>query len=152
MRRIVPLFLLSVALVGGCGAPPRPVLTAAISPDIPPYVIDGAKAGIEVDIVRAALPGYDIRFAQMPYDDIQSAIAGKGADIEVSVRRENDGTFHSDDFITFLNVAVSRKSAGLKIDKVADLAGKRVVSWQGARLELGPEFQALCEPGAARGA
>ena len=47
----------------------KPELLVAISLDIPPYVMDKAAKGIEVDIARQALKGYILRFIQLPYEE-----------------------------------------------------------------------------------
>lgn len=124
-----------------------PKLTVAISPDIPPYVMKKATAGIEVDIVQHVLAGYAVRFIQMPYEELQTAVPQNRADVAVAVQQfSDDGVYYSDDSVTFVNVAITKKAAGLKIDSVADLANHKVLAWQGAYLELGPEFKRVFSP------
>ncbi len=137
-----------VLFLAGCQQPvtQRP-LRVAISLDIPPYVIDRATSGIEVDLVREALPGKPIQFIQMPYHALQAAVPEGRADVAVAVLKfSDDGVFYSKEFIAFHNAAITRKSAGLEIDRVADLAGHKVLAWQGADLELGPDFKKLYAP------
>ncbi|WP_339733257.1 transporter substrate-binding domain-containing protein [uncultured Gimesia sp.] len=126
----------------------KPQLTVAISVDIAPYVMKNAKTGIEVDIATQALPGYQLNFIQMPYEKLQSAVAENQADVALGVQKFKDveGIFYSEDFIDFVNSAITKKSAGLKIEKVADLADYKVLTWQDAYLELGPEFKKLFSP------
>ena len=123
-------------------------LTLAISPDIPPYVMDGASSGLEVDIVRRALPGRKLRFVQMPYGEIETAVQDGRADAAVSVHRREDGVFYSNNYIAFANFAISRTSDELTIGRIRDLNGHPVLTWQGAWSELGPEFAAMFAPGA----
>ena len=82
-----------------------PELTASISLDIPPYVMENATKGLEVDIVRFALAEHSLRFVQMPYAELETAVQRGRADISVTVRQsEDDGAedvFYSDAFITF---------------------------------------------------
>ena len=47
------------------------------------------------------------------------------------------------------NAAFTRKSDDLVLREVGDLAGKPVLTWQGAWRELGPPFEALFRPGGA---
>lgn len=123
-------------------------LTLAISPDIPPYVIDGASSGLEIDIVRRALPGRTLRFVQMPYGEIETAVQDGRTDAAVSVHRREDGVFYSNDYIAFANFAISRASDELTIRRVGDLKGRPVLTWQGAWSELGPAFEAMFAPSA----
>lgn len=134
----------------GLGGAPSAVaspLTVAISPDIPPYVLDGASGGLEVDLLRAALPEHELDFVQLPYGELQTAVADGRADVAVGVQHfADDGVHYSRDVITFANVAAVKRSAGLEIDAVGDLAGHRVLTWQDADRELGAEFEALFSP------
>jgi len=123
-------------------------LTVAISVDIAPYVMKNATTGIEVDIATQALSGYKLNFIQMPYEKLQTAVAENQADLALGVQKFKDveGIFYSDNFIDFTNSAITKKSADLKIEKVADLANHKVLAWQDAYLELGPEFEKLFSP------
>ena len=123
-------------------------LAIAFQLDTPPYVMDRAKSGIAISIVGDALKfkGYTFRVEQMPYGEVAHAIAKKGVDAAATVIEADDGTFYSDECITFHNVAITKKDSGLKIDKIADLKGKSIVAWQNAYEDLGAEFQALFSP------
>jgi|GEM_PF-1148697 len=123
-------------------------LTVAISVDIAPYVMQNGMSGIEVDIATQALPGYQLNFIQMPYQKLQTAVAEDQADVALGVQKfkDEEGIFYSNDFIDFVNSAITKKSAGLKIAKVSDLANHQVLTWQDAYLELGPEFKTLFSP------
>ena len=125
---------------------PSQKLTIAISPDIPPYVMQEATHGFEVDLVQAALEGHELTFVQMPYKDLQTAVAANKADVAVGVQPEKDGGHYSDDFVTFANFAISKRADGFKIRNVADLMGRKVIAWQDAYSELGPEFEKLFAP------
>jgi len=123
-------------------------LTVAISVDIAPYVMQNATTGIEVDIATQALPGYQLKFIQMPYHKLQTAVAENQADVALGVQKfkDEEGIFYSNNFIDFVNSAITKKSTSLKIEKVADLADHKVLTWQDAYLELGPEFKKLFSP------
>jgi polar amino acid transport system substrate-binding protein len=121
-------------------------LVVAISPDIPPYVMEEASRGLELEIVRGALPDHRLTFLQIPYEALQSAIVDGLADVAVGVQQADDGAYYSDDFITFANVAISKRADNLTIERIADLAGHRVLTWQNADLELGDEFEELFSP------
>jgi len=124
-------------------------LPVAISLDLPPYVIAKATSGLEVDILRSTLPDRRIDFVQMPYADLETAVPRGRADVTVAVQKfSDDGVFYSNDFVTFENAAITKKSAHVAIDSIAALAGHPVMAWQDAYRELGPEFEKLFAPDA----
>jgi len=126
----------------------KPQLTVAISVDIAPYVMQKATTGIEVDIATQALPGYQLNFIQMPYHKLQTAVAEDQADMALGVQKfkDEEGIFYSNNFIDFVNSAITKKSAGLKIESIADLTDHKILTWQDAYLELGPKFEKLFTP------
>lgn len=68
------------------------------------------------------------------------------ADVAIGVQRLGDGVYSSRDVIGFENYAVSRTADRLRIGSIADLASHRVLAWQGAWRELGPDFARLFGP------
>ncbi len=148
IRRV--LAFLSLILIGSASLADQSRPTAAISLDIPPYVMETATTGLEVDLVRLALADDTLAFVQMPYADLQTAVQRGRADVSVAVRQSDGaGVFYSAPFITFENAAISKKSDHLKIDNVADLGGHPVLTWQGADRELGDAFERLFAPDSA---
>jgi hypothetical protein len=150
-RGIVRNAIVSVALLlGGFGHPAmaagRPELQVAVSLDIPPFVMDKGASGLEVDILRQALLGYTLRFIQLPYEELQTAVQRKRADVSAGVQRGDDGVYYSVDFVTFVNYAISKAADGFRIDRVADLKDHQVLTWENAYLELGGEFEAMFSP------
>ncbi|MGR5140142.1 transporter substrate-binding domain-containing protein [Photobacterium sp. DNB23_23_1] len=123
-------------------------LTVAISTDMPPYVMDSGRQGLEVDIVRQALEGYELNFVQMPLSDVQNAVQDKKADVAIGVLVDGGDIFYSDHLVTFVNFAITKKSDDIAIDSIDDLKTHPVLTWQNAYLELGDEFQTLFAPGA----
>jgi len=121
-------------------------ITVAVQLDTPPYVMNKATQGLEVELVKMIFEGQNLRFVQMPYAALETAVAEQKADMAVGVRHIHDGVAYSKDFVTFANVAVSKRGDDLKIDSVADLAGHPVFAWQDAYDELGEEFAALFSP------
>ncbi|PSU33643.1 substrate-binding periplasmic protein [Photobacterium lutimaris] len=122
-------------------------LTVAISTDMPPYVMQSGSEGLEVDIVRHALEGYELEFVQMPLSDVQNAVQDKKADVAIGVLVDDGDIFYSDHLVTFVNFAITKKSDDLAIDSIDDLKTHPVLTWQNAYLELGGEFQDLFSPG-----
>ncbi|PSW09977.1 amino acid ABC transporter [Photobacterium sanctipauli] len=124
----------------------KPSLTVAISTDMPPYVMDGATKGLQIDIINEALNEHSVQFVQMPIADLQTAVQQGKADAALSVLLDDTNVFYSNHYITFANYAISKKADGIKIDSVPDLKDHRVLTWQNAYLELGPEFGVLFGP------
>jgi polar amino acid transport system substrate-binding protein len=123
-------------------------LVIAFTPDTPPYVMDDGKTGIEIEIVRAALApqGYTFTVRQMPYGELADAVRQDGVDAAATVTKMNNGTFYSDEYITFHNAAITKKNANLKINSIEDLKGKTILAWENAYEDLGPIFEALFSP------
>ena len=138
----------SAALASG----DKPALAVAVSPDIPPHLTGGASGGLLIQVLRGALPGRDLRFVQVPHEEIETTIGSGKADVAALVQRRLKGIFYSRDYFVFENYAFSKRPDGRVIRAVADLAGKPVLTWQGAWRELGPEFEAMFGPdGPGRG-
>lgn len=146
--RLLSCGVVIAAWLTACDGPTTPSgITVAISPDLPPYVMDHATRGIEVDLVRTLLAPQSIHFVQMPYAELQTAVPDGRADVALGVQRFTDDHVHySVDCLIFENVAITKESAGLEIESIGDLAGHRVLAWQDAHLELGPEFEKLFAP------
>ncbi len=140
------LAVLALCLVASVAHADKAELTVAIALDIPPYVMENATDGLEVEIVRRALADHSLRFVQMPYSEVDTAVQQGRADVAVGVQRTADGVSYSNDFIAFANYAISKRADGLEIDSIADLKNRRVLAWQGAYLELGAEFEELFSP------
>lgn len=122
-------------------------LQVAIANDMPPYVMDSANSGLEVDIVKQALAGYDVNFVQMSYRDLQSAVQQQGVDVSIGVMADDSDVFYSDNLITFANFAISKKADSLVINTIDDLKNYPILTWQNAYLELGGAFEVLFAPG-----
>jgi polar amino acid transport system substrate-binding protein len=141
-------FALLFTLLAACAAPTgHDVLTVAVTPDIPPFIMNGARRGIEIDLVQLSLPTHRLRFVQLPYEELQSAVGKGDADVVVGVQQFGEHeAYYSRDMIQFNNVAVVKRSAGVDLESLADLAGHTVLTWQDAWKELGPEFEAMYAP------
>ncbi|MFA0810583.1 substrate-binding periplasmic protein [Microbulbifer epialgicus] len=137
---LLSTFVQAVAQSGGTP------LKVAIAGDAPPYVINNATSGLEVDIVREALPGYSLEFVQMGFAETAPALEQGKVQAAVNVMKKNDGLFYSDKMISFANYAITKASDKMKVGSIADLAGKKVITWQGAPMDLGPEFEKMYGP------
>ncbi|MBP7095866.1 MAG: transporter substrate-binding domain-containing protein [Spirochaetia bacterium] len=118
---------------------------------VPPYVmIDAAGkfSGLEYEIIVAALAvkGHTVKPQQMPLARLVATFNEggiKGA-APVLATTATTGTL-SVSYITYNNVAMGLKAAGLKIEKIADLKGLGIVAFQTATKALGPDFAAAVE-------
>jgi polar amino acid transport system substrate-binding protein len=127
-----------------------PNLIIAFGQDKPPFVFGQEKRGIEIDIVREALKikGYTFAIEHMPNNRLQIALLGAKSNVDgvAGVRKKEDGTYYSDDFITFENFAITKKETGIVIKNISDLKGLTIVAWQAAYKDLGKEFENLFSP------
>jgi len=145
-----------VGLTVACASPVSGVhagdhaFTVAVSLDIPPYVMNHASRGVEVYLMHRALPNYKMKWLQMDYQSLESAVSDKKADIAMSVQTRQPNVFYSADYIGFANFAISKKADGLKIEHVAHLQGHPVLTWEDARNELGDEFSNQYAPGSTQ--
>ncbi|WP_158558892.1 substrate-binding periplasmic protein [Rhodoferax lacus] len=120
-------------------------LRLAVSP-MSPYVIPEGEQGIELDIIRGALPpGTKIKFVYLPFSRMIASFTDGTVDAMSPVTESAalPGAFFSTVHVTYQNVAISLKSRGLKIGSIADLGKLRIVAFQKANLYLGKDFAAM---------
>lgn len=120
---------------------------------VAPYVImaetpDEKDSGFEIDIVREALNdrGYTVTFIHQPLKRTKISFKKRLVDGVLTIKNdypEIEEAFLSDEYITYLNVAVSLTSRNLKIDSIADLENKKIVSFQQSRIALGKDFDLM---------
>lgn len=125
-------------------------LRVGFGQDKPPFVIGRTKSGLEIDIFREALAhkGHSMEVHHMPNKRLQIALLNKqDLDAVATVRQvPGDGLYYVDEFIYFDNYAISKVEDNLEINEVSDLIGRRVVTWQNAYRDLGPEFESIFQP------
>jgi polar amino acid transport system substrate-binding protein len=116
--------------------------------DKPPFVFGSEQRGLEIDIMREALAfkGHTMRVVHIPNKRLQVAVQTAGVDGAATVREAEDGSFYSENFITFENYAITRRSAAIRLGSVADLKGHSIAAWQNAYRDLGAEFEAAFRP------
>jgi len=124
-------------------------LTVAISLDIPPYIQEAASSGLQIDIIREALPDRQVTFKQMPYAQLEMAVSEGKTPVSAGVREKKAGVAYSRNFVTFVNTAISKKTDDLNITNVKDLAAHPVITWENADKDLGEAFEKLFGPGGA---
>jgi len=122
---------------------------------VAPYVIKAKNvtekdSGFEVDIVREifALEGYEVQFVHQPLERTKISFKQKFVDGVTAIKKnypEIQGSFVSDEYITYHNFAVSLTTQNLKIDSIDDLKNKSVLGFQQAKFAFGKEFESMAE-------
>ena len=126
-------------------------VTVAFSEYRPPflYVEDNQPKGIEWEVVNAAFAhtGIEVQPVYMANRRLLAAGTLNIVDGATQAKGQDDGsTFYSDPYVTFENYAITRKSAGLKIDSIKDLERYDFAIWQDGWNNLGSEFLATFGP------
>lgn len=118
---------------------------------LPPYIIQESSSGIELEILRQALPAsYNIKLVYLPFARLKVSLTDGTTDAVTPVN-ESAGiknAFYSDSHIKYQNVAITLKSRGLKINSISDLSKLRIVAFQDATLYLGPDYAAMAKANA----
>jgi len=120
---------------------------------VSPYVIkaqnpDQKMSGFEVDIVREALglKGYEVKFILQPLKRTKLSFNEKKVAGVLTIKEnypQVEGTFLSDDYITYHNFAVTLARENRIINSINDLAGKKIIAFQQAQFALGKQFQTM---------
>lgn len=126
----------------------------AVGRSLPPYVIIEEWRGLEYDIVKEALAqeGHGMTPRFMALARVNKELEGGLADAAMTVHPDTGvkGVHLSDSHVTYRNYAITLARRDLKIDRLEDLAGKSVVAFQNARVNLGPAFKAAAADGNPR--
>lgn len=124
----------------------KKVVHISVGFSVPPYVIASENRGAELDIVREAmaLEGYNIIpfYVSNKRRNAEFLDGVTDGAITVSSQEELDG-FYSKSYITYQNVAISLAANNLRVNRLTDLKGMRVVAFQTASKVLGQEFAPL---------
>jgi polar amino acid transport system substrate-binding protein len=121
-------------------------LILAAPAEIPPYYTVNDE-GIIPDIMRAALgpKGYKIKVKAMGNIRIAKSLSAGSVDIAPFAVQAIPNTFNSVNYLTFLNVAVTKKTRNLKIGSISDLKGLKVAAFQGATNVFGTDYKDVVE-------
>jgi len=140
------LLILTTVLAGLADAGARDV-KVAVGHALPPYIFPETGVGIEIDIVRQALApgGFEVEPVYLPLARVPHQLAAGKVDAALTISASSglENVHYSDSHVAYRNVAVSLAQSGLRIDSVADLAGKSVIGFQNATAYLGEEFAAV---------
>lgn len=145
IARTLSVFLTAAIAAGSAQA--REV-TMIFGLALPPYVIQESNSGFEVDIIRAALAvkGHTLKPTYASFLAAPKMLRDKQADAAQrgSMELKESEGFHyaSEPTVLYQDAAVTLKKNNLKIDSLADLQGKSIVSFQGATQFLGQDYAA----------
>ena len=136
------LFAIFVALMH-CGAQAREIKVGV--GNFPPYFSEKGTDGLFNELIReifALMPQYQLTLVPQMSNyrlvhSLQDGSVDGAANIFPNVDVEG---CRSDPAFRFADVAVTRKDQHMAIDSVSDLANKKIVTYQGARVLLGDAF------------
>ena len=112
-----------------------------------PFVISNDYLkGIEYDLIKLILAKSNIiieSFDMKNLGDLNQGFIKNDLDLLVSVKEANPNYYYSDTFITYTNVAISRKEDNLELNKIKDLKDKNITAFEGANKYLQKEYKNL---------
>lgn len=117
----------------------------------PPFVIENnpSKPGIQLDLIKAifAEENQAVRFLHIPLARSFASVDKWHSDAIITLPSDyqHQNVFISEPYISYENVVVSLKEAGLSINHFSDLQGKEILAFQKARNFLGVEFASAIE-------
>jgi polar amino acid transport system substrate-binding protein len=153
-RYILPfLFMCALLVVAGAACAEQAILRVAFGIDRAPYVFEenGVSYGMEHDVVKEVLAamGYKMEVVYAPVKQIKAgsvldvdAIAGVSRFV---AEREREGYYYSAPHVEYENVAVVKRTSGIKIASFADIRPYKLGMWRLAQRELGDEFFELTQ-------
>lgn len=148
MKRLRYVYLVFLIVI--CGVALRvdaKTLKVAVGSSIPPYVIGGENRGIEFDILKEALAlqGYKMQPVYVPLTRTLHLLENGRVDGVMSTGRTGLPGCYTDSHITYWNLAITLKDRNIRLKDIADLQGKRVLSFQNAKDYLGADFRQMAD-------
>lgn len=106
------------------------------------YNAQGALDGIEYQLVSRIFSraGYQVEYELHNYSRLIKQFSEKKLDCASPVAVPVEGAHFSQPYLPFQDVAISLRQAGVLLNNLDDLAGKRIVAYQQAQQVLGPDF------------
>ncbi len=115
-----------------------------LTDDGPPHMIAVSNSGIDVDITREVLEemGYTVKLDFAPLSRTMLQVSNKQADLFLPTffQNDTDKLFISAPIINYHPIAFSLENNKFQFERISDLAGKNVVTFQGAAGYFGEEF------------
>ncbi len=118
--------------------------------NFPPFFNEKENKGIFIDITNEIfkqLPEYTVQYIFMSNNRLLHEInSGKRIDAACNIFLDSGVNAHlSVPIFRYSDVAISKKSSQFTISKIADLQGKSIAAYQGAKDLLGSEFKDMAQ-------
>ena len=143
--RIVTLICLCFGFAFPAGSAEH--IKVAFGNALAPWIMPETNSGIILDIIRESLEpvGYTIEPIYYPYarrvKSFKQGLVDATSDMNLNtITNENLEGFFSDNAYTYENYAFSLHENAYQFKHLNDLAGLRLMSWQGAIAHLGDEY------------
>ena len=123
-------------------------IRVATRANLPPYIIQNATSGIEVDVVRAIFQemGRSVEFVQM--DRVAMIERFEQNDVEGALTQGATATSHgclTDWYMVHQNVGFSLYDSKIELNVLDDLSELAVVTFQNAKTFLGEPFKSIAD-------
>ncbi len=120
-------------------------ITLIAGVDRPPFVIDNANTGFEIELITQIFQSIDYKcqFISLPLGHSLKAFHLQGYDGVITTNKDLLPETHylTDSYIEYQNVAISLSSNKLHIDRIAQLANYKIIAFSQADIFLGPRFK-----------
>lgn len=144
--RVLAAVLLPLLCLATQASPRQSTVAVAFGESLEPYVIPQLEAGIELDIIRAALKSqqYEMKPVFLSQKRLPQALADRKIDAVATIVPESGAKgAYSDVYISYEDKAITLTQRRLEIHRIADLAGYSISAFPLAGQYLGPEFAAM---------
>ena len=116
--------------------------------NFPPFFVEEEQQGLFIEITEEIfkkLPEYSVKFIYMSNHRLLHEInSGKRIDVACNIFSDSKvDAFLSSPIFRFTDVAVSKNSSKLNLNKVGDLQGLSIAAYQGAKELLGTDFKEM---------
>lgn len=119
------------------------VLVAGL--DKPPFIIEKADKGLQLDLIRQAFQSEQIavNFVHIPLGRNITGFRRLNADgiMTLPAEYQHPAMFMSKSYINYQNVAISLAENQFVIDKISDLSDKSIIAFQNAKKFLGEDYE-----------
>lgn len=121
-------------------------ITLAVGISKPPYILDKAKRGIEIEWVSQILnsAGFSVRYIELPTSRSIKMLEAGHVDGVMTIKKgliDGGKYFFSDEYISYKNFAITLKKQKLKVNRIDDLAEYPVIAFKNAKKLLGKKYR-----------
>lgn len=124
-------------------------LDVAVGLSKPPYVFQKSNTGFELELIQHLFKemGFDTKFYYTEFGHSSKLLEVDEIDVVITTNQQvfKNKAQLTDIYITYQNVAITRKQDNLNIDSIDDIGQYTVASFQKSEKVLGAEFLAAVE-------